>query len=170
MSHPGRGERALSAGDPSASIDELAVIVEAIPTRHRALVLLCAWCALRSGEVLELRRKDVDIAAGTVRVFRAVSWVGGQPIVGTAKSAAGTRVVSIPLHVIPAVAHHLETMTAASPDALLFPGRDGVAPAAVDAPSELADGAGGRRPSGPAGVRPSPYRRHDGGASWRDPC
>jgi integrase len=62
-----------------ASIDELAVIVEAIPSRHRALVLLCAWCALRSGEVLELRRKDVDIAAGTVRVVRAVSWVGGQP-------------------------------------------------------------------------------------------
>ena len=109
-----------------ASIDELAVIVEAIPSRHRALVLLCAWCALRSGEVLELRRKDVDIAAGTVRVVRAVSWVGGQPIVGTPKSAAGTRVVSIPPHVVPAVAHHLETMTAAGPDALLFPGRDGV--------------------------------------------
>jgi len=76
--------------------------------------------------VLELRRKDIDIAAGTVRVVRAVSWVGGQAIVGTPKSAAGTRVVSIPPHVIPAVAHHLETMTAASPDALLFPGRDGV--------------------------------------------
>ncbi|MFZ1374060.1 MAG: hypothetical protein WAS01_09710 [Nostocoides sp.] len=66
-----------------ASIDELAVIVEAIPSRHRALVLLCAWCALRSGEVLELRRKDIDVAAGTVRVVRAVSWVGGQAIVGT---------------------------------------------------------------------------------------
>ena len=101
------------------------MIIDAIPSRHRALVLLCAWCALRSGEVLELRRKDVDIGAGTVRVVRAVSWVGGQPIVGTPKSAAGTRVVSIPSHVIPAVAHHVETMTAASPDALLFPGRDG---------------------------------------------
>jgi site-specific recombinase XerD len=27
------------------------VIVEAMPDRLRALVLLCAWCALRSGEV-----------------------------------------------------------------------------------------------------------------------
>jgi integrase len=109
-----------------ASLDELATIVEVIPERHRALVLLCAWCALRSGEVLELRRKDIDVAAGTVRIFRAVSWVGGQAIVGTPKSAAGTRVVSIPPHIVPAVAHHLDTMTDPSGDALLFPGRDRV--------------------------------------------
>ena len=109
-----------------ATIEELEVIVEAMPDRLRALVLLCAWCALRSGEVLELRRKDVDVAAGTVRVVRALSWVGGEPIVGTPKSAAGTRVVSIPPHIVPAVAHHLDTMTAPGPDALLFPGRDGV--------------------------------------------
>ena len=51
-----------------ASIEELEVIVEAMPDRLRALVLLCAWCALRSGEVLELRRRDVDVVAGTVRV------------------------------------------------------------------------------------------------------
>jgi len=60
-----------------ATIEELEVIVEAMPERLRALVLLCAWCALRSGEVLELRRRDLDVAAGTVRVVRALSWVGG---------------------------------------------------------------------------------------------
>jgi integrase len=109
-----------------ATIEELEVIVEAMPDRLRALVLLCAWCALRSGEVLELRRRDVDIAGGTVRIVRALSWVGGEPIVGTPKSAAGTRVVSIPPHVVPAIAHHLDTMAAPGPDALVFPGRDGV--------------------------------------------
>jgi integrase len=109
-----------------ATIEELEVIVEAMPDRLRALVLLCAWCALRSGEVLELRRRDVDLAGGTVRIVRALSWVGGEPIVGTPKSAAGTRVVSIPPHVVPAIAHHLDTMTAPGPGALLFPGRDGV--------------------------------------------
>jgi integrase len=55
-----------------ATIEELEVIVEAMPDRFRALVLLCAWCALRSGEVLELRRRDLDVAAGTVRVVRAL--------------------------------------------------------------------------------------------------
>lgn len=102
-----------------ATIEGLEVIVEAIPDRLRALVLLCAWCALRSGEVLELRRGDLDVAAGTVRVVRALSWVGGEPIVGTPKSAAGTRVVSLPPHVVPAIAHHLDTMTAPGPDAVL---------------------------------------------------
>jgi integrase len=109
-----------------ATLEELEVIVEAMPDRHRALVLLCAWCALRSGEVLELRRRDVDVAGGTVRVVRALSWVGGEAIVGTPKSAAGTRVVSIPPHVVPVIAHHLDTMTPPGPNALLFPGRDGV--------------------------------------------
>ena len=109
-----------------ASLNELEVIVESMPYRLRALVLLCAWCALRSGEVLALPRKDVDVATGTVRVVRALSWVGGEPIVGTPKSAAGTRVVSIPPHILPAIAHHLDTMTTPAADALLFPGRDGV--------------------------------------------
>ena len=56
-----------------ATVEELAVIVEAMPDRYRALVLLGAWCALRSGEMLELRRRDVDLVNGTVRVERAVS-------------------------------------------------------------------------------------------------
>lgn len=116
------------------------MIVEAMPDRLRALVLLGAWCALRSGEVLELSRKDVDVPARTARVVRALSWVGGEPLVGTPKSAAGTRVVSIPPHGVPAIAHHLDTMTASSPDALLFPGRDGASPAAVDDAPALAVG------------------------------
>ena len=44
-----------------ATVEELAVTVEAMPERYRALVLLGAWCALRSGEMLELRRRDVDL-------------------------------------------------------------------------------------------------------------
>ena len=74
-----------------ALLEELAAIIEALPSRHRALVLLCAWCALLSGEVIELRRKDVDIGAGTVMVVREVSWVGGRAIVGTPKVGGGGR-------------------------------------------------------------------------------
>ena len=109
-----------------ASLDELDAIVAAMPTRHRALVLLCAWCALRAGEVLELRRGDVDVSAGTIRIVRSVAWLKGGPVVGTPKSAAGTRVVSVPPHVVPALQQHLDTMTGEGPSALLFPGRDGV--------------------------------------------
>jgi len=109
-----------------ATVEELAVIVEAMPDRYRALVLLGAWCALRSGEMLELRRRDVDLVNGTVRVERAVSQVHGRAVVGTPKSAAGIRTVAIPPHVIPAIAHHLEEFVALGPDALLLPAADGV--------------------------------------------
>jgi len=101
-----------------ASLGELERIVEAMPDRYRALVLLAAWCGLRLGELTELRRADVDVAAGVVHVRRAVTRAGG---VGEPKSVAGRRTVSIPPHVVPVVDAHLRTHVAADPGALLFP-------------------------------------------------
>ncbi len=104
-----------------ATLAELDVLVKEMPDHLGALVLLCAWCALRVGEVLELRRRDLDLNRGVVKVTRAVSWVRGQPIVGTPKSAAGTREVSVPPHIVPALEHHLEKHVRPGADALLFP-------------------------------------------------
>jgi hypothetical protein len=154
-----------------ATIEELEVIVEAMPDRLRALVLLCAWCALRSGAVLELRRRDVDIAGGTVRIVRALSWVGGEPIVGTPKSAAGTRVVSIPPHVVAAIAHHLDTMTAPVPPLSSFRG----ATACRTCSRRRCTGTGGspaRPPAGPTcacttSATPGPRWRHGQGQRSR---
>lgn len=108
-----------------ASLEELEVITEAMPERLRAAVLLGAWCALRIGEILELRRADVDLTRGSVHVSRAVSWVRGGPVVGTPKSAAGTRSVSIPPHIVAALVTHLEQHVDLASDALLFPSRSG---------------------------------------------
>lgn len=72
-----------------ATIEDLEVIVEAMPDRLRALVLLCAWCALRSGEVLELRRRDLDVAAATVRVVRARSGSAVSPSWGRLRRRQG---------------------------------------------------------------------------------
>ncbi len=104
-----------------ATLAELLVLTDEMPDSRRAAVLLSAWCALRIGEVLELRRRDIDLARGVVSVTRAVAWVGGQPIVGTPKSAAGTRQVSVPPHIVPALQHHLDAHVCAGADALLFP-------------------------------------------------
>lgn len=109
-----------------ASQEELAAIVAAMPPGRRLLVVLGAWCALRRGELLELRRGDVDLAAGALRVSRAVQWIDNEVIVGTPKSAAGRRTVSIPPHVVPMVEQHLAEFVGAGPDALLFTGADGV--------------------------------------------
>ncbi len=104
-----------------ATLAELEVLVEEMPASLGAVVLLCAWCALRVGEVLELRRRDLDLDRGVVSVTRAVSWVRGQPIVGTPKSAAGTREVSVPPHIVPALRQHLGAHVRPGADALLFP-------------------------------------------------
>src|SRR5215470_5350094 len=55
---------------PVASPAEVVALVEAITPRYQAAVLLAAWCGLRRGEVLGLRREDVDLAAGVVTVRR----------------------------------------------------------------------------------------------------
>lgn len=105
-----------------ASLAELEAIVAAIPARYRVMVLLAAWCAMRFGELAELRRGDVDLEAGVIRIRRAVVRVRGEVIVGTPKSAAGTRTVTIPPHLLPVIAEHLEQHTGVQPGDLLFPG------------------------------------------------
>jgi integrase len=103
-----------------ATLAELESIVESMPGRYRAAVLLAAWCALRFGELTELRRSDVDLTAGVVHVRRAVVHVDGNDIVGPPKSAAGVRTVAIPPHVLPILQEHLGGI-GSSRTALLFP-------------------------------------------------
>jgi integrase len=89
------------------------------------MVLLAAWCALRFGELAELRRKDLDVTNGVVRIRRAVVRVRGEFIIGTPKTDAGTRDVAIPPHLMPAVRGHLHEHTAPGRDSLLFPAKQG---------------------------------------------
>ena len=116
-----------------ASLPELAVIVEAMPPRYRAMVLLAAWCGLRFGELAELRRGDVDLDAGVLRVERGVTRGPGEVYVGTPKSHAGKRTVSIPPHLVTVLEAHLDEHVGARKDALLFPARHGghMAPATL---------------------------------------
>ena len=50
-------------GEP-ATLDELALLVAALPERLRLMIELAAWCALPFGEVAELRRGDIDLKNG----------------------------------------------------------------------------------------------------------
>jgi integrase len=107
-----------------ATIAELAAIAEATPDRYRPMVLLAAWCALRFGELAELRRGDVDLKAGVLRVRRGVTRAEGVSVVDTPKSEAGVRDVAIPPHLRPMVAEHLRTVMTGR-DGLLFPSFSG---------------------------------------------
>lgn len=112
--------RRVSRTEP-ASLDELTTLVAALPEQYRLMTLLASWCALRFGELIELRRSDLDLRRGIVRVHRAAVWVDGAVVVGSPKSAAGVRDVALPPHLIPVVREHLQAMTFAGRDALLFP-------------------------------------------------
>ena len=59
-----------------ASLTELEKLTAAMPEQYRAMILLASWCALRFGELTELRRRDIDLTDGTIRVQRAVVRVG----------------------------------------------------------------------------------------------
>jgi integrase len=108
-----------------ATLAELEVAVAAMPSRLRPMVLIAAWCALRFGELAELRRGDLDLGQGVIRVRRGVTRVGSQIVVGTPKSASGVRDVAIPPHLLPMLREHLAAHTGAAADALLFPAADG---------------------------------------------
>lgn len=116
----GAGVARRKHGIEPASLEELAVIVEAMPERFRLMVLLATWCALRYGELAELRRKDVDLAHGVIKVRRAVSFVPGATIVGPPKTEAGIRDVAVPPHLHDALRHHLDEFTKPGRDSLLF--------------------------------------------------
>jgi integrase len=102
-----------------ATLAELEALVKALPERYRLMALLAAWCALRFGELAELRRSDVDVRNGVLHVRRGVTRTRGGRIVKGPKSEAGRRDVNIPPHLLPMVKTHLQDVHGR--DALLFP-------------------------------------------------
>lgn len=117
-----------------ASVEELAVLTNAMPERLRLMVTLASWCALRFGETVELRRGDVDLSQEVIRIERAaVRTNGGTFEVTTPKSEASVRDVAIPPHIIPQIEDHLSRYVGNKRDSLLFPAQHGghLAPATL---------------------------------------
>lgn len=121
----GAGQVSRAHQVTTATLDELATIVSKMPDRLQLAVLLGAWCALRYGEIAELRRKDVDLRTGSIKIQRGVTWPEGKPTVGTPKTDAGRRTVHVPPHLLPALTAHLKDHVARRADALLFPAASG---------------------------------------------
>lgn len=107
-----------------ASVPELLACADAMPARLRLAVLLASWCALRFGEIIELRRGDIDLRDEVIRVRRAAVPVKGAPgghVIGPPKTQAGVRDVSIPPHLVGVVRCHLSDYVGLEHDSLLFP-------------------------------------------------
>lgn len=100
---------------------ERAALVDHIRADRQAMVLLALWCGLRYGEIVALRRSDIDLDAGTVKVRRSIAFPpAAEPVEKPPKSDAGNRDARIPASVLPAIRRHLNA-TVTGRDGLLFP-------------------------------------------------
>lgn len=105
-----------------ATLEQISTATAAMPERLRLAVPLTAYCGLRFGELVELRRSDIDVANRIIHIRRAAVRVGGNWVVGDPKSEAGARDVAIPQHLMDMVNNHLESLRK---DDLLFPAISG---------------------------------------------
>jgi integrase len=102
-------------------LEEITALTEAMPARLALAVPLASFCALRFGEMSELRRKDINLQAGVLQIRRGVVRVGREGyVVGEPKSAAGIRDVAFPPHLIPMIATHLRDHVGPAREALIF--------------------------------------------------
>lgn len=102
-------------------------LASAIEEPYRAVVLLVGFASLRTGEVLGLRRVDVNLLHGTVTVAgqtQEVAFVGRVRL--EPKNAAGKRTIAIPKLVVDALDWHLANITPPEPEAPVFVGPTGV--------------------------------------------
>lgn len=115
-----------------ATFDQLNTIVDHLPDRLKLLIVLASFVGLREGELLELRRSDVDGVTGRLKVTRKVDKdviagaEGACPNCGRGISApktrSGIRTVHVPPPFLPMLRKHLLEHTSEGPNGLLFPG------------------------------------------------
>lgn len=105
--------------------EEVAALADAIDPYYRTLIYLAAYTGLRAGELLALRRLDVDLLRGTLHVRRALKDLNGALSFGPTKTHA-ERTVSLPKFLRSMLEDHLSSLPSGSgSEALVFPGPEG---------------------------------------------
>ncbi|MET9310850.1 site-specific integrase [Kribbella sp. NPDC003505] len=85
-------DTAARAERPVASVKQVYGLAEAIGPRFRAFILAAAFTGLRWGELIALRRIDVDLDDAKISVHRSIAELsGGRLVVKPPMSTAGTR-------------------------------------------------------------------------------
>ncbi len=118
---PGQASRLV---DPP-TVEQIEALIDAMPDRYRALVILAAGTGLRQGECFGLTVDRIDFLRRTIRVDRQLVLAGkGQPEFGPPKTEASVRTVPLPHVVETALAAHLECYPAGS-EGLIFTNTSG---------------------------------------------
>lgn len=101
---------------------ELDTVAKRLPEHYRAAVYVSAWCGVRSGELFELRRKDVHDTGDrmVIKIRRQATRVGNDLVVCPPKSEAGIRDVVVPPHVATMLRDHMQERTGHGPESFVF--------------------------------------------------
>lgn len=114
---------------PIATVKQVYKLAELIGERFRVFILAAGMTGLRWGELIALRRSDIDLDRGVIVVRRTfVEMSGGRLVEGLPKSAAGVRVVTVPGILIDELREHLLKFVGVESDALVFTGERGGTP------------------------------------------
>jgi len=91
------------------AVEQVEALIETMPDRYKALVVLAAGTGLRQGECFGLTVDRVDFLRRTITVDRQLILPGsGEPQFGPPKTAASGRTVPLPKVVGESLAAHLE--------------------------------------------------------------
>lgn len=104
------------------TVEQLEAVAAEVPEHYRMAVYALAWTSLRFGELIALRRKDVEDDGETMklRVRQGATRVNGKIVIGETKTVRSKRPVSVPPHVAKMMREHLETRVDKPADAMVF--------------------------------------------------
>jgi integrase len=122
------------AGAGQEESDERAIVplpvvfklAETVPVRYRTLILLATFADMRWGELVGLRRENVDLDACEIRITETLAQLdrgGLRP--DTPKSRAGRRIVAFPAEIALEIRWHLERFAEPGPRGFVFVGPKG---------------------------------------------
>ena len=111
---------------PVLALSSVLRLLDCIPPRYRATLLLATFASLRFGELAALQRADLDLDGCVVRVVRSTALMNdGRLIEQEPKSRAGRRTVAFPREIVGELRWHLECFAEPGSDGLVFVGPQG---------------------------------------------
>jgi integrase len=107
----------------TATVSQVFALADLMPRRFRVFVLAAAMTGLRWGELIALRRCDIDLKSGLVRVHRRLAQLrDGEIQTGPPKSAAGVRTVALPAVLVAELRSHINVFAEDGTEGLIFTG------------------------------------------------
>jgi integrase len=98
---------------------EVETIANRVGDEYEALVYVLAYCAIRAGEAVALRRQNVNIVRGELRIVESATEINGHIRFGATKNRRN-RNVTVPRFLMKLIEVHLERYVPEEPEALVF--------------------------------------------------